>query len=596
MPSEAPAPIELPAEVWTRPDVLDMCRRRDAGALLRLANSSKFRVSQGRLAYWMDTEPGVVNKMINGKSGDVLRLDKWERIADALNMPDSARIALGLAPRSSVRADVAEPALPLPVLNEPLTTADGLVQYDGDRLVNDETMAPLFEALGDLLASFRKGLSWTQRRLADQIGYSRTTIAVAETAVSFDRLGSDAFWRSCDTALAADGVLYRAYQEMAETLASRHRERARAAEATRQLKVDSYRAQIDAAPTRGIHSIPGRIDSGDPTEDEYATGIVGSNLRLRLNQTFQLAHGMVEPSPSKVEVLDLEETANIAAREALTQPPAVMVSRLMGTFQAAQDLAQSSLMFDQQRSVRRSAARTAILLGEELMVLGEIQQSRRWFTVGERLGERVGDSNVVATAIMLHARLPLYFGEVGEAVEMARRAQDAATQADDVVLSLAPMVEALALAQLGDSSAAVGALDLARQSFEAREPDTQEESIFGFSSRRFHFYESRVLLDAEQLSSAWEVQDRAFALYPVEEGGDVTILKLDRARLLMRRGELKEGCSLAVDTLTAIPTEQRATIYLNRGWRALAAVPKKEYRSSGANQLRDTLTELTGSI
>jgi len=100
MATKEPAPIELPAAMWTRPDVLDMCRRRDAHALLSLANSSKYRITQTQLAYWMDVETGVVNKIINGKSGPVVRLDKWESIADALRMPDPVRIVLGLAPKN----------------------------------------------------------------------------------------------------------------------------------------------------------------------------------------------------------------------------------------------------------------------------------------------------------------------------------------------------------------------------------------------------------------------------------------------------------------------------------------------------------------
>jgi len=101
MPAEPPEPIRLPESLWRRHDVVDMCRRRDAASLLRLANSSKYRVSQGRLASWIGSETGEVNKLINGKAGQVLRLDRWERIADALNMPDHARVTLGLAPRQA---------------------------------------------------------------------------------------------------------------------------------------------------------------------------------------------------------------------------------------------------------------------------------------------------------------------------------------------------------------------------------------------------------------------------------------------------------------------------------------------------------------
>lgn len=253
MPSEAPAPIELPAEVWSRPDVLDMCRRRDAGALLRLANSSKFQVSQGRLAYWMDTEPGVVNKMINGKSGDVVRLDKWERIADALNMPDKARLVLGIAPQISKQQQEPDD-LVVPGFVSDLATEDEAYVAD------DEVLTSLSESLSDLLASFRKGAGWTQRQLADRIGYSRTTIGIAETAVSSGRIGSEAFWKRCDAALAANGVLHRAYLQLAEARAARIRERERNAEHARQQKINLYRLQLDAAPLTAVQSARAAVD------------------------------------------------------------------------------------------------------------------------------------------------------------------------------------------------------------------------------------------------------------------------------------------------------------------------------------------------
>ena len=227
MPIDAPEPIVLPAGVWSRPDVLDMCRRRDAGGLLRLANSSKFQISQGRLAYWIDTEPGVVNKMINGKSGDVVRLDKWERIADALNMPDNARMALGLAPRST---------LPPSVQEEPVNVE------------TNEQLEPIFASLRDLLVSFRRSAGLTQQQLANRTGYSRSAIAVIETACGPTRTGGQAFWKRCDDELAANGAIYRVFCQLVEARAEKVREQTRREERERQVQADAYRASSGLAP------------------------------------------------------------------------------------------------------------------------------------------------------------------------------------------------------------------------------------------------------------------------------------------------------------------------------------------------------------
>lgn len=90
-------PIELPDELWKRTDVLHACRARDANALLRLAR--RHGVTNDRLSYWTGIDPGEISKRLSGKTRSPVRtLDRWERIATGLGMPDRARLAVGLAP------------------------------------------------------------------------------------------------------------------------------------------------------------------------------------------------------------------------------------------------------------------------------------------------------------------------------------------------------------------------------------------------------------------------------------------------------------------------------------------------------------------
>ena len=95
-----PGPIGLPDELWERADVLGACRARDANALLRLAR--RHGVTNDRLAYWTGIDPGEISKRLSGKTLSPVRtLDRWERIATGLGMPDAARLAVGLAPGES---------------------------------------------------------------------------------------------------------------------------------------------------------------------------------------------------------------------------------------------------------------------------------------------------------------------------------------------------------------------------------------------------------------------------------------------------------------------------------------------------------------
>ena len=98
--------IEIPDEFWQHAEVLDALRRRDIGRLFVLLNDAT-GISQTRLAIACDTTQPKISGYMRGVS-KVEELDVFERIADGLNMPDSARIALGLAPQ----ADPTSPASP----------------------------------------------------------------------------------------------------------------------------------------------------------------------------------------------------------------------------------------------------------------------------------------------------------------------------------------------------------------------------------------------------------------------------------------------------------------------------------------------------
>lgn len=110
MPREAPDPIRLPEQVWRDPVVLNLCRAHDANGLLRLAK--KYGNTSEAIGYWTGIDPGEISKRTspNGsKAGSpITSLDRWQRIADALTMPDHARLVLGLAPRSGSRPALAK--------------------------------------------------------------------------------------------------------------------------------------------------------------------------------------------------------------------------------------------------------------------------------------------------------------------------------------------------------------------------------------------------------------------------------------------------------------------------------------------------------
>jgi len=96
MPKSANDLIDIPATLWQRPAMIDALRRRDIGRVFELVGQYT-EASQTRIGIATVFSQPKVSAIIHGVQ-HVEELAVFERIADGLRMPDSARMALGLAP------------------------------------------------------------------------------------------------------------------------------------------------------------------------------------------------------------------------------------------------------------------------------------------------------------------------------------------------------------------------------------------------------------------------------------------------------------------------------------------------------------------
>jgi 2'-5' RNA ligase len=91
-------PIRLPEHEWDRPEIVQACRQRQPGPLLRAAH--RYGNSQTRIAAVIGgMDQGEVSRLINNRGARITTLERWQRIADALDMPDRVRLAVGLPAR-----------------------------------------------------------------------------------------------------------------------------------------------------------------------------------------------------------------------------------------------------------------------------------------------------------------------------------------------------------------------------------------------------------------------------------------------------------------------------------------------------------------
>src|SRR6266581_2968297 len=90
-------PPAIPPGFWERAEVRQALRKRDMGTLFRLVKESA-GLSNIRLGAAVGLTQGRVGEVINAPRR-IAATHVFERIADGLAMPDSARLLLGLSPR-----------------------------------------------------------------------------------------------------------------------------------------------------------------------------------------------------------------------------------------------------------------------------------------------------------------------------------------------------------------------------------------------------------------------------------------------------------------------------------------------------------------
>jgi transcriptional regulator with XRE-family HTH domain len=118
------------------------------------------------------------------------------------------------------------------------------------------TLDELRRALGEQLRTGRQKARLSQAQLARRVGYSRSSVASAETG---DHQPAEDLWARCDELLGAGGSIAAAYRELAAHRDRQARERARRAEAERDAKIQQWRAEARLGPdgqVRATASVP----------------------------------------------------------------------------------------------------------------------------------------------------------------------------------------------------------------------------------------------------------------------------------------------------------------------------------------------------
>ena len=98
MPARGTELIEIPDGFWTLPQTIAALRSRDIGKLFLLVQQHT-AASQTQIATACGMTQPKISAIVRGNQ-QVQHLARFETIAEALKMPDSARTILGLAPHA----------------------------------------------------------------------------------------------------------------------------------------------------------------------------------------------------------------------------------------------------------------------------------------------------------------------------------------------------------------------------------------------------------------------------------------------------------------------------------------------------------------
>ena len=293
---------------------------------------------------------------------------------------------------------------------------------------------------------------------------------------------------------------------------------------------------------------------------------------------------------TRTQVDDLAQIVDSSARDCITAPPLEMLCRL--TLNMA-EVQQHVAAYQQSGSVTRDlhavAARLASLIADEMMVLGDVQQSRAWHYTARSAADKTKDRALKADVRTLAALLPLYYGDPREVVTITRQAQKIAGNTSSLTVAVAPAYESLALAQLNATEESETALTKARDKVVKLDSALMAESIFGFPERRWRFYEGKILSFLGRTDEAWEIHDEALALYPEDVVGDRALIHFDRSIALIRGQQTEAGCILAERTLLDLPDGHRTSIFMRAARRALSVVPRDEQSKPEVSRYRETI-------
>jgi transcriptional regulator with XRE-family HTH domain len=338
------------------------------------------------------------------------------------------------------------------------------------------TLDELRRALGDQLRTWRQKARLSQAQLARRVGYSRSSVASAETG---DHQPAEDLWARCDEMLGAGGSIAAAYRELAAHRDRQARERARRAEAERDAKIQQWREEACLEPEGGARAAAS-VPTGPPAPAAdvvlvpYLT-VAGTVEYVRMSRrafvaTGGLAAAMVAAGAAATDEVDrlvggLEDPRRadwqvvrqfrqmLAVQKAneYVVHPALRVGPVVQQISVLDRLGRNARtgVGSALRSVQAEYAEYVGWLHQEI---GNQDSSVYWTDTAIVLAHAGGDFQMVSFATSRKVNIASWEGRCREAVNLAEQARRVPWHVPPGLASLNSMHAAHALARLGEEA------------------------------------------------------------------------------------------------------------------------------------------------
>lgn len=319
------------------------------------------------------------------------------------------------------------------------------------------------------------------------------------------------------------------------------------------------------------------------------TGPVDLNVVEGLRR--ELSDTITEGAMTSAGLDDWEQTVLRYGRATRDRPAGVLLVDL------TMDLAELKRAFGRYRSasalrrLTRMTAQMAGLMCLTLIKMDERSESRGWARVARTAALEAGDPLTHSWVLAQEAYGQYYSGDLTDAVDVARHAQDVVRNACCVGAALAAPLEARACAALGRRQETRDALQRAERVLENLDGDEVVASAFGYNEAQLRFHEGNAYTHLHDTRSAWEAQERALELCPSTDFMDRALTQLDRASCLAHDGDIATSVSYATETLVSLSDPQRDGLIRLRAHEIVAALPEEQQAIPLVRELRDLLRQ-----